>query len=357
VILGDAADETLYRRSWLPYQSTPSTRRCSDDETVVGQEEFKHDDEESDFASEMPDYSIDGLNWLEDKGDLDLRLDDYHQAIADTNRRTMSLSGYSKRRSRRTPSLSSLSIRRGRSSTSSSRPQIEIPPTPALPARLPHSRSSSFSVKHLRSQASVSSIDPRATHYQDPTARMKLRVYLASPQKFDEAVEFGFPSVQGRTPWTPVRPMTSPQPRPDANRTFFYDDTPELSCDDDEDEAENFLDPRTPEDPVFHMNRSPRKASMDGLGVSKLRPFSSRRPEPYSRGLSSDREMTLHMTLTRPDLRSREEARMHHDHQNVNLTPLEKAELPLESNAISIWDELPAEESRIKRLLRKLKLK
>ncbi|CAK7233315.1 hypothetical protein SCUCBS95973_008553 [Sporothrix curviconia] len=43
---------------------------------------------------------------------------------------------------------------------------------------------------------SISTIDPGAAHYQDPEARMKLRVYLASPQKFDEAIEFGFPSTE-----------------------------------------------------------------------------------------------------------------------------------------------------------------
>jgi hypothetical protein len=354
----DAADETLRRRSWHPTHFPDFEPRGSeDDDTIVDTEDVK-DDDRVDSAVDMGDYSIDGFRWLEDEADLDLKLDDYHQAIAETNRRTMPAPAPVKRPSRRNPSLSSLSIRRGRTSTSSNRPVIEIPPTPALPA-IPHTRSSSFSIKHLRSQASISSIDPRATHYQDPAARMKLRLYLASPQKFDEAIEFGFPSVQGRDPRTPVRPMTSPQPRPETNRTFFHDDTPELSGDDEDepDEPDTLFDPRTPEDPVFQMNRPSRKGSVDGFART-LRPFSIRRPtETYARGLPKDREMTLHMTLTRPDLRSPEEVQSQRDHQRVNKLPLEKAELPVEANPVSIWDTLPPEESKMKKFLRKLKLK
>ncbi|ETI26195.1 hypothetical protein G647_02972 [Cladophialophora carrionii CBS 160.54] len=356
----DAADETLRRRSWHPTQFTAFEPRRSedDDDTIVDSEDLK-DDDRVDSAIGMGDYSIDGFRWLDDEGDLDLKLDDYHLAIAETNRRTISASGPVRRRSRRNPSLSSLSIRRGRSSTSSNRPVVEAPPTPALPPIPPHTRASSFSLKHFRSQASISSIDPRATHYQDPAARMKLRLYLASPQKFDEAVEFGFPSIQGKDSRTPIRPMTSPQPRPETNRTFFHDDTPELSGDDEDDpeEPDTLFDPRTPEDPVFQMNRPSRKGSVDGFAKT-LRPFSMRRPtETYSRGLPSDREMTLHMTLTRPDLRAPEELQSQHDPQKVNKMPLEKAELPPEATPVSIWDTLPPEESKMKRFLRKLKLK
>ncbi len=358
-VILDAADETLYRRSWHPNQFAAFEDCTSeDDDTIVDSEEPKDEDEERvDSAIDMGDYSLDGFRWLEDDGDLDLKLDDYHQAIAETSRRTISTSEHPKCASHRNLSLTSLSIRHGRTSTSSNRPVIEVPHTPALPVIIPHSRSSSFSVKHLRSQASVSSIDPRATHYQDPAARLKLRLYLASPQKFDEAIEFGFPSVQGRNQQTLIRPMTSPQPRPEINRTFFHDDTPELSGDDDDEpeEPDTLLDPRTPEDAFFQMNRS-RKGSIDGF--AKARPFSMRKTtETYARGLPSDREMTLHMTLTRPDLRSPEEGTPQRNDPKVNKTPLEKAELPSEASPLSIWDSLPAEESKMKRFLRKLKLK
>lgn len=357
-VILDSADEIFRRRSWHPTHFTGLERRISDDTTIVDGQDFKdEEDERVDSGVDMGDYSIDGFRWLEDEGDLDLQLDDYHQAIAETARRTASLSGPVKRPSRRTGSLSSLSIRRGRSSTSSSRPQIEPTTPPALPTQSPHIRSSSFSAKHIRSQASISSIDPRATHYQDPTARMKLRLYLASPQKFDEAIEFGFPSVKGRNQESYIRPMTCPQPRPEANRTFFHDDTPSLSGDDgdDVDDPDTLFDPRTPEESVFHMHRPLHKGSIDGnLG---LRPVSVRRqPEAYGRAITADREMTLHMTLTRPDLRSPDGGNPPQQ-KNINTLPLKKPELAVEGHPVSIWDTLPNEESKVKRFLRRLKLK
>jgi hypothetical protein len=182
-------------------------------------------------------------------------------------------------------------------------------------------------------------------------------LYLASPQKFDEAIEFGFPSVEERNQWSHNRPMTSPQTKPEPNRTFFHDDTPSLSGDegDDVDEPDTLFDPRTPEEAVFHMHRPSHKNSTDGNLASRPS-YNRRHPETYARGVTTDREMTLHMTLTRPDLRSPEE--LQPDHQKkVNTIPLERPELVSEANPISIWDTLPTEESKMKRFLRKLKLK
>ena len=356
----DAADETLHRRSWHPIHLSVFNPQSSKDEgTVVDIEEVKdEDDQRVDSALDMADYSLEGFRWLDDEGDLDLELDDYHQAIAETNRRTAPALDPAKRQSRRTPSISSITIHRRRASTSSSWPQGDAPPTPTLAIKRPHSRASSFTLKHLRSQVSISSIDPAATHYQDPAARLKLRLYLASPQKFDEAVEFGFPSVQGGTPWAHMRPMTSPQHRPDANLTFFHDDTPSLSGDDDDDveEQDTMFDPRTPEDNVFQINRPSCTGSTDG--VAKPRPFLARRPtESYARGLPSDREMTLHMTLTKPELRALEEEQPQLSVEGVNKQPLEKVALPLEASPSTIWDTLQPEESKMKRFLRRLKLK
>jgi len=189
---------------------------------------------------------------------------------------------------------------------------------------------------------------------------LKLRLYLASPQKFDEAVEFGFPSVKGKNQRLPARPMTSPHPAQDTNRTFFHDDTPELSGDegDDAEEPDTLYDPRTPDDPVFHMHRPVHKNSMETNG--SLRPFSLRRKtESYARGNTKDREMTLHMTLTRPDLRAPEEIPPlpSPTHFKINQIPLERPQLNLDGNPLSIWDTLPTEESKVKRFFRKFKLK
>jgi len=55
----------------------------------------------------------------------------------------------------------------------------------------------------------INSTDTDAAYYQDPEARLKLRVYLAFPQKFDEAVEFGFPSTAESKGLSKVRPRTA----------------------------------------------------------------------------------------------------------------------------------------------------
>lgn len=356
IVILDAADETLRRRSWHPAKLLSEDSFASDDQTVVSPEEYKQDPEEAfDFQVEMGDYKVDDFRWLEDETELDLKLYDYHEAIVERSRRTSSIAEVRKP-SRRKPSLSSISVRLGRSSTSSSRFPPESPQTPGLPIQSSTPTSPKWPMQHVRSHASLSSIDPRPAHYQDPNARLKLRLYLASPQKFDEAIEFGFPAVKQKVPQTPVRPLTSPAGRLDTNRTFFHDDTPELSGDegDEADEPDHMYDPRTPEDPFFQMHRSTPKPSVDISASS--RPFYSRRqPEAYARGSTTDREMTLHMTLTRPDLRSPEARPV--EPVNINKIPLVRPELHLDGDPASIWDTLPAEESKVKRFLRKLKLK
>ncbi|KAJ9634250.1 hypothetical protein H2204_006327 [Knufia peltigerae] len=364
----DAADETLRRRSSHPSHLPNFQRRASDEDTIVVEEDSKCE-EEVDSAVDMGEYSTEGFRWLEDEPDLDLKIDDYHAAIAETNRRTASISEPVKRTTlqKRTASLSSLSIRRGRASTSSARPIFDSSSeAPALPSKASSIKSPSFSLKHLRSQTSLSSLDPRATHYQDPAARMKLRVYLASPQKFDEAIEFGFPSVEERNRWDRMRPMTSPHPRHEPNRTFFHDDTPSLSggdSDNEDDHPDTLFDPRTPEEAVFHMHRAPppppsTKLSTDGDGgISLRRPsFMRRRAETYARGSTTDREMTLRMTLTRPDLRSPDEPQQEH-RNNINAIPLERPELVAQPSPVSIWDTLPPSESKMKRFFRRLRMR
>ena len=109
--------------------------------------------------------------------------------------------------------------------------------------------------KHGASE-SISSIDPSATHYQDPEARLKLRVYLASPQKFDEAIEFGFPSIEGvstiadkenRHPRKISREKNACRsPLAEKTETFLDDDNISLSDDDDA----SMLDPDSPLTPA-----------------------------------------------------------------------------------------------------------
>lgn len=145
--------------------------------------------------------------------------------------------------------------------------------------------------------SSVPSPSPDTKFYQDADAREQLRKHL-SPQKFDEAIEFGFASNGKRTP--------SPAA---ANQSYSVQD-PRLSSDagEIEDDASTSslgtLSPRTPTaSPDCHPTI--KQTSFDsGIGLPMQ---STTRPKtPHLRSLDGSvgsREMTIHMTLTRPELR------------------------------------------------------
>ena len=222
-------------------------------------------------------------------------------------------------------------------------------------------------------------IDPEAAHYQDPEARLKLRVYLASPQKFDEAIEFGFPSrdVIGARPAREIRnqkprgnsrasgsfaasasilgdpavasasiptPTTSASAARGRNRrendfcagwsdgmmrSFLADGNDEDEDDEYEDgfrdsgsDSPSIADPESPLTPSTWEKPSPSTTikpmrlpghvltptlevgtMMTTTTLSSLSSSSSY----YAQAPTDGREMTLRMTLTRPDLRSHEE--------------------------------------------------
>jgi hypothetical protein len=154
-------------------------------------------------------------------------------------------------------------------------------------------------------QPSITAFDPAAAHYQDPEARLKLRVYLASPQKFDEAVEFGFPSTDGLSA---APALLRPADGSSDMRTFLADDDDHLSLNSDQLSLSDPDSPKTPEprEPTTHGSRHARLAS---AGVLNARDFGRKTPEGtcYAQIPASSREMTLRMTLTRPDLRTPED--------------------------------------------------
>ncbi|KAI1130416.1 hypothetical protein F5Y10DRAFT_235612 [Nemania abortiva] len=250
---------------------------------------------------------FDSLSWLDEDDDLDLRLtlDNYQVDLKPsrpvTNAGPPSLF-------RRRLSVNKLSL--GRSSVSSSRPGTRGSSFADQSSITAHSRRKSRALslitsKH-RPQTSVSTIDPAAAHYQDPEARHKLRAYLASPQKFDEVLEFGFPAnnvqpviVSGDTPrrsgsFSRGLYMASS----DKLKTFLADD--QSSINSEETSVPDSESPRTPHTPenqlpgmkLFHL-------------PSNSATFPSKLSESY--GPIAAREMTMRMTLTRPDLRSRQE--------------------------------------------------
>lgn len=168
--------------------------------------------------------------------------------------------------------------------------------------------------------------DPEAKHYQDPEARMKLRLYLASPQKFDEAIEFGFPSTTGtNNPTTVDPPKEGTESRKISHdlQTFLRDDRVSFLEDNDENEPPETDDesmgelesPVTPSDAGapfrYHPTRLPSSnfSSLDSAGLPSIHPMHSRSKtqDLYAHAMTGNREMTLRMTLTRPDLRADED--------------------------------------------------
>ncbi|OTB01509.1 hypothetical protein M426DRAFT_25540 [Hypoxylon sp. CI-4A] len=307
-VILDAADEaflkagrlasrrpTPLKRPVLPSSSRPSMESPPGDGAGRGAEETFYD----------------SFRWLDEEDDLDLRLalDDYHMNLRESvppvppkDTRPPS--------SRRHMSFSKIPF--SRTSLSSSRPGTKdaAPPTansysssPVTFQPAPRRKSRALSLitpKHTVHQ-SVSSIDPSATHYQDPEARLKLRVYLASPQKFDEAIEFGFPSngttttnqdlqsIQGQS-----RLMFSPDS--EKFKTFLSDDRSSVYSED-----ASLPDPESPKTP------DSLDKPVKPLQRAVTDDFSSRLPEGYAQVPAASREMTLRMTLTRPDLRACEE--------------------------------------------------
>ena len=195
------------------------------------------------------------------------------------------------------------------------------------------------------------SADSEATYYQDPEARLKLRVYLASPQKFDEAVEFGFPSqaevdlfkplgemhlhevdLGGRstaTTTTTTTTTTTATTVTDTTDTTDTTSTADYTTADDDDDDD------------------------DDDDKSAVALTSAIKPEQTMPGM---REMTLRMTLTRKDLRAYED-----DASDCRREPVLTAEgqlLPENKHAAHLidWAVIDREaESGLKRLWRRVK--
>lgn len=314
-VILDAADENLITRR----------RRMASDPPILSPSlkspVFSHSGKSTGTRrrasmSSMADTFFDSFQWIDGGSKLDPHLDDYHASIFPP------LKSDRKPSFRRQMSISKLPF--GRSSVYS----IELPsPKPISPTFSTHSRSKTRAIsmigpKHAakhKVNSSLSSIDPDATYYQDPDARLKLRVYLASPQKFDEIIEFGFPSMDGAVD-TSRKDNRSPKliskrssrdmlrkkiSSPAFEHSFFNDDTASLFEDD-----RSMADSEAPITPLeyesgFPAQRSPYyysgKPLADGQpGTTKL---PGKQQDPYTQVMAGNREPTLRMTLTRQDLR------------------------------------------------------
>jgi hypothetical protein len=140
-------------------------------------------------------------------------------------------------------------------------------------------------------------------------------MYLASPQKFDEAIEFGFPSSAGNDSATPhfQLPQIDSHARKfsrdmhtflrDGQLSFFEDNNKEnLGLESDAGSVADMDSPTTPSSTGLSIRMHSRQISH--------RKFSVESPAPspvHSVNGQFNREMTLRMTLTRPDLRADED--------------------------------------------------
>lgn len=354
-LIYDAADEA-YRRD-AGRNSRPATA-CPSQLTVPGSRRSQvstfYSDSESDEDDLSMDHTLyDSFRWLDEDGDLDLSLDEYHAHVADAA---------AKKRIRR-------SFRRSLSfSTQLKRKQL-APITPyatrALPPIQPQSlttppnqpsesRPSSSRYRQFHDpKFSTSSIDPPAQYYQDPDARLKLRVYLASPQKFDEAIEFGFPSVDDQEGEeeedeeiaTPTSPKPAVAPSNSDFGTFFEDDdgtvvgSPGSSVKNLPAPSPNLRELPRPSAESSLLQR--RQSWLPGKGVPQRLP--------------GNREMTLKMTLTRPDLRTESPTSSTSSKENTE-DPLRLAELPPADRNQSIWDDdADDEQGMVKKMWRRIR--
>ncbi|MCJ1447674.1 MAG: hypothetical protein MMC23_008185 [Stictis urceolatum] len=230
--------------------------------------------------------------------------------------------------------------------------QSSMPPVPSIPTHA--SSCSRPSMSHMDSRSPRSSHGQRpantpppampnrsplpqtgnaAEHYLDPEARLKLRLYLATPSKFDEALEFGFPPVQSSAhPRTSTSSRIQPslvshsRSRKSSSTALrhqpstFPDDCPPQGGPSDVYEREtmttlssasrpssSYYGDSDDAGPPTPQASSPTSLAPRFVGCPQgwVDAETELERDPYSIA-SHGREMTLRMTLTRPDLRADE---------------------------------------------------
>ncbi|KAL2269785.1 hypothetical protein VTJ83DRAFT_1969 [Remersonia thermophila] len=274
---------------------------------------------------------FESFRWLDEEEDLDLRLflDDYHANLREgavaaakqrpSFRRNMSINRKPFGRRNSVSSMAPKTKETAQPPSQSDAPTAGVSGGPAHTRR--KSRGLSLITPKHAPQPSITAIDPAAAHYQDPEARMKLRMYLASPQKFDEAVAFGFPSAasadelyaEARFSEDTAGRSRGPSKQKSADGvstggTFLADKDDDVSLYSD---GQSMADPDSPKTPESTENRTgvPRHTRYASAPVLNSRDAGRKTPEGlYAvQAPTAGREMTLRMTLTRPDLRAHED--------------------------------------------------
>ncbi|KAL8718382.1 MAG: hypothetical protein Q9225_004474 [Loekoesia sp. 1 TL-2023] len=372
----DAADEVFLRAGRQRIRSVPTvpTVRTLHSSSSASSVHTLEDEPQMDSAVDMDESILDSFRWMDDDDELDLTLDDYHSHLASSAeprsrhgsrrpsfRRTFSITGSPHRESHR-----SLSADRDPRTTSST------PLSQASPRTSYHrdgfcSRADNHGISTYRPIAS-GTIDQPTKYYQDPEARLRLRVYLASPSKFDEALEFGFPSLESTDHLPqPRRPsITRNYHTEPATQTFYDSENPSFldGSDSDSDDVESLPEmdvPHTPSDAIFSRNThrlpvsKPSSSDLDRPlskvdGRFNVKQVEQHHHQPYLLS-GCNREMTLRMTLTRPDLRADEDVLYGHNDND----PLALEHLPAVVDGNDIWDQGKESEGAVRKFWRKVR--
>ncbi|KAL8698586.1 MAG: hypothetical protein Q9201_006487 [Fulgogasparrea decipioides] len=368
----DAADEVVLRAGRPRIHSVPTVPISYTHTSRASSVHALEDEPPVDSAVDMDESFFNSFRWMDDDDDLDLTLDDYHTHLVSSAEPG---SGHNSRRPsfRRTLSLTALPRGEWHRPISAER-DLRPPPLPSILPCNPYQRGSSpprtdhRAAAPANKQNSFRSTDQSAKYYQDPEARLKLRVYLASPSKFDEALEFGFPSLESSDHLPePRRPSISRNHHTEpAPQTFYDSESPSFldGSDCDSDDAESLPEmetPKTPSDAMFfrstHRLPTSKPPSSDvDRPFSKIserlkyKPVEQHQPQHQPYVVSGcNREMTLRMTLTRPDLRASEDL-LYAPGDN---DPLALEQLPSPAFRNDIWDQGKESGGTMKNLLRR----
>lgn len=369
----DAADEVILRAGRQRFRSVPTVQTSYLSSSASSVHTLDDEDEPRiDSAVDMDESILNSFRWMDDDDDLDLTLDDYHTHLANT---TEPASQHSSRRPsfRRTTSLTGMPPEESHRPSSAERDPRTISSTPrASPRTSYHTDLPQSTPDHhdttISKQAPFRPTDASTKYYQDPEAHLKLRVYLASASKFDEALEFGFPSLESTDQLPqPRRPSLSRQHRTEpAPQTFYDSENPSFldgsDCDSDDAESLPEMDiPHTPSDAVFFHNihrlpiSKPSSSDQDrpfAVPSGRIHPKQREQPrhqQPYIVS-GCNREMTLRMTLTRPELRASDDLLYGHtDHD-----PLALEHLPTTAAGHDIWDQENENGGAVKKFWRRV---
>lgn len=351
----DAADESVLRAGRQRIHSVPTLGTSYSYSSSGSSVHTLEDERPIDSAVDMDESFFDGFRWMNDDDDLDLTLDDYHSHLAAStepaSRRTSRRPSF--QRSFSLTALPHVELHRPQSREAN----VRVPPLPAISPRNSSQRGSSRSrTRHhdIVPTQPLRITDQPAKHYQDPEARLKLRVYLASPSKFDEALEFGFPSLESSENLPEHRrPSISRNHHTEPVLPTFYDSENHSfldSLDSDSDDPESLPEmsiPNTPSDGMFFRNphrlptSKPPSSDLDRPfwklpGRLNVKPVDQQQGQHQPYVVSGcNREMTLRMTLTRPDLRASDELL----YGTGDNDPLALEQLPLPSTRDDIWEQ------------------